>query len=53
LHAQGDSHGSCDANGGSAADHHGSDGVGNLKMVRAGDIDFFARQAGLIDHYYA
>jgi hypothetical protein len=53
LHAQRDSHGGRHADGRRAPDDHGSNGFGNLQMIGASDVDFFAREARLIDHDHA
>ena len=49
LDADGDAHGSADADGGCSANDHGGDGVGDFVIGGCKDVDFFQRQAGLIE----
>ena len=53
LHPERDSHGGGHPDGWSATDDHGANGVGNLNMVGASNVNFFAREARLIDHDHA
>ena len=50
MRAQRDPHGGRDADGRSAADGHVADRLGDFLIGAAGDEDFFARQAALVDH---
>ncbi len=47
--ADGDAHGSADADGGCSANDHGGDDVGYLRVGGCEDVDFFQRQAGLVE----
>ncbi len=47
--AEGDAHGGGDADGGSATDDHGANGIGYGLVVGAVDPDLFGRQLGLVD----
>ena len=50
---QGNSHGCGDANGGSAANNHVADYIGNLLVSLAGHVGFFSGQLRLVDEAYA
>ncbi len=45
-----DSHGGCDTDGRSPADHHAPYGLGDILEIMVGVVDFLARQAGLVNH---
>jgi hypothetical protein len=49
LDADGDAHGSADADGGRSANDHGGDDVGDIVIGGCEDVDFFQRQAGLVE----
>ena len=53
LDSDRDSHRRGDSNGGSAANNHGFDGVGDVAVIRVGVVDDFAREAKLIEDYDA
>ena len=53
LHAERDTHGSRYADSGRAADHHGTDRLSDLFVIRASDVALFARETSLVDHHHA